>query len=67
MNEKDGARIEALEVRSAHQEKLIADLNDVVAAQWRKIDALQKQLALLRETFEAVDFGKTIDPPPPHY
>ena len=67
MSQNPSARIEALEMRSAHQEKLIGELNDVVSAQWRRIDALEKQIALLRDTFESMDFGKRDEPPPPHY
>ena len=29
------ARIDALEIRVAHQDKIIADLSDMIAAQWR--------------------------------
>jgi len=45
----DTGRLEAVEIRLAHQDKMISDLNDVITAQWRKIDLLERQLGRLRE------------------
>lgn len=61
------SRLEALELHVAHQEKLLAELNDVLAAQWRKIDALERRIAQLRE--ELQNMGPVRDGPetPPHY
>ena len=36
----DADRFDALEMRIAHQDQMIAELNEVITAQWRKIDAL---------------------------
>ncbi len=67
-NETDRARIEALEVRVAYQEKTIAELNEVVTAQWRKMDALERKLARIGETVNSLQPGNEgPEPPPPHY
>jgi len=62
------ARLETLEIRLMHQDALIGELNDVVAAQWRKIDLLGRQLAQLREEYQAIGPARDApEPPPPHY
>lgn len=63
----DPSRLDALEIRVAHQDKTIADLNEVVAAQWRRIDVLERQLRMLREEFHASIPTDGPEPPPPHY
>ena len=61
-------RLEDLEIRLAHQEKMLAELNDIVTAQWKKIDALESQNRRLLEDFQNLDMGqKATEPPPPHY
>jgi len=45
MSEAETAsRIVALEVRVAHQDRVIEDLNALVTEQWKQIDALAKQV-----------------------
>lgn len=64
------ARIEDLQARSAHQERILEELNDVVAAQWKQIDVLTRKLEQMKEQLEeAVEPrpGNTPEPPPPHY
>ena len=65
------SRIEALEVRVAYQDKVIEDLNQTVIDQWKKIDALRRQLAELLDRVEVVEDGaagpRAPEPPPPHY
>jgi len=62
------ARLEALEVRIAHQDRMLADLNDVITAQWRKIDALERQLAKMIEEYQNMTPPREApEPPPPHY
>jgi SlyX protein len=64
----DISRLDALEMLAAHQDKTIAELNGAITAQWRKIDALERQLAKL--LVEIQNIGATRDapePPPPHY
>jgi len=58
-----------LELRIAEQDRVIADLNEMVVAQWRKIDALERRLGELREEFDAAAMARNEGPekPPPHY
>ena len=62
------ARLDALEMHFAHQDKLISELNDVIAAQWRKIDALERLLRRLRDELQSnAPQRDAPEPPPPHY
>jgi SlyX protein len=64
------ARIDALEVGKAHQDRAIEDLSEALAAQWKEIEALNRQIARLTEQLaEAVAAagGGEVEPPPPHY
>jgi SlyX protein len=61
-------RLDDLEMRLAHQDKTIAELNDVITSQWKAIDTLERKLRRLNEELEAVQ--GTESPPiqkPPHY
>ncbi len=61
-------RLHDLEIRMAHQDQIIADLNDVITAQWKKLDALERQLRRLGEEFEAMDTQQpSSNQKPPHY
>jgi SlyX protein len=66
--DKVEARVEELEIRMVHQDKMIADLNDVITAQWKKIEALERQLRRLDEELQGID-GSDAPPvqKPPHY
>jgi SlyX protein len=62
------SRIDALEMRIAHQDQTIAELNDVITAQWRKIDALDRQIVKLRDEYQNMVAPRELpEPPPPHY
>ncbi|OAI31041.1 hypothetical protein A1351_07095 [Methylosinus sp. R-45379] len=61
------SRLVALETALAHQDKTVADLNDVIASQWRRIDALERQIARLREEFQTLGHRDAPERPPPHY
>jgi len=65
------ARIEALEVRAAYQDQVIEDLNQAVVDQWKKIDALKRQLNELLDRVQEVEDSapgpRAPEPPPPHY
>lgn len=65
------ARIEALEVRVAYQDQVIDDLNQAVIDQWKKIDALKRQLNELLDRVQEVEDNsggpRAPEPPPPHY
>lgn len=64
-----GARIDALEARLTYQDDAIETLNATITAQWKQIDALTRQVALLAERLQ--DAESTSDAPsnepPPHY
>ncbi len=61
-------RLEALETLVAHQERAMAELNDAITAQWRKIDGLERRLAKLLEEFQNLGAPRDgAEPPPPHY
>ena len=65
----DTGRIEALEIRVAHQDATIEELNATITAQWRTIDALSREVASLVDRLH--DLGRrepgAPEPPPPHY
>jgi uncharacterized coiled-coil protein SlyX len=64
----DVSRLDALETQVAHQDKTIAELNVVVTAQWRKIDALERLVAKLHKEIQSIGAPRdTSEPPPPHY
>ena len=65
----DNIRIAELELRIAEQDKVIADLNEMVVAQWQKLDALERRLGELRDEFEEASNLRSDgpEPPPPHY
>jgi SlyX protein len=60
-------RLEDLEIRATHQDKIISDLNDVITAQWKKIETLERQLRRLDEEVQALDMPDTPNQKPPHY
>ena len=62
------SRVDDLEIRFAQAERTIADLNDVITAQWRKIEALDRHLARMAEEMQTLDRrADGVEPPPPHY
>lgn len=63
------ARIEALEIRLAHQDRIIEDLNKIGTEQWTQIDALRRQIDQLRDRIQEVESNRPNlpEPPPPHY
>jgi len=65
------ARIDALEVRIAYQDRTIEDLNTIVTTQWKQIDELTKQVGRmadrLRNVEENAPSSGEPEPPPPHY
>ncbi len=66
MNEN--SRLDALEIRFAHQEQTITDLNEVITSQWKRIENLENQIRRLGEEFQNLDQGRNApEPPPPHY
>jgi SlyX protein len=67
----DSSRLETLETRIAYQDEVIEDLNKTVTAQWKEIDRLARELAVLAERVAQAEQGAGVDPseepPPPHY
>jgi SlyX protein len=61
------SRIDELEMRMAHQDQTIAELNDVITAQWKKIEVLERQLGQLRGEIENMDQRAAPIDRPPHY
>jgi SlyX protein len=65
------ARIDTLEMRLAYQDKTIEELNETVVAQWKQIDALNRQIAMLsdrvRRIGDQAGSPSAPEPPPPHY
>src|SRR6187399_1018845 len=56
MNEAETAsRIVTLEVRVAHQDRVIEDLNTLVTEQWKQIDALAKQVERMTDRLQRVE------------
>lgn len=61
------ARIDALEAHSAHQNRALTELSDAVAEQWKRIDALTREVLRLRDEAPRLSEGAAPDKPPPHY
>jgi SlyX protein len=62
-------RIDELEMRVTHQDKTIADLNDVITAQWKQLEVMERQLRRFAEELEALEGmeGPAANQKPPHY
>jgi SlyX protein len=60
-------RIDELEMRMAHQDRTIADLNEVIMAQWKQLEIMERQLRRFGEELEALDAGEVPVTKPPHY
>ena len=70
MRDNDPAfQIAELERRLAENDRVIADLNEMVISQWRKLDHLERRLGELRDEFDTAAAARTDarEPPPPHY
>ncbi|RFC69466.1 MULTISPECIES: SlyX family protein [Mesorhizobium] len=51
----ESSRVVLLEVRAAEQERVIEQLSDQIAEQWKVIDRMQKKLDTLTERFLALE------------
>jgi SlyX protein len=61
-------RIDGLEIRIAHQDRTISELNDVITEQWSRIEVLERQILRLREEMQNMTPAREgQEPPPPHY
>jgi SlyX protein len=64
------ARLDALEIRLVHQERMLEDLNSTITTQWKEIERLTRMLARLEDQMQEIrDSGASggAEPPPPHY
>ena len=62
-------RIDALETRLTFQDETVETLNKTITEQWRKIDALARQVAHLNERLVEAETRTpgAANEPPPHY
>lgn len=67
----DASRLELLEIRFAHQERVIDDLNATVTAQWKEIERLKADIVRLSDRLSGAELmGRheaDQEPPPPHW
>jgi SlyX protein len=63
------ARIDALEVRIAYQDETIEALNGTITDQWKRIDALSRQMEGLIDRVQQAEAREQPSPSekPPHY
>ena len=61
------ARLEALEATCAHQDRIISELSDQIAQQWRRIDLQTREILRLREQMDGMAQSNAPDRRPPHY
>jgi len=67
-NDDAQVRIDELEFRFTHQEKLLEQLNEVVIEQRSVILRLEIQIGALRDQLGGMSSSEGgEDPPPPHY
>lgn len=67
----DTSRLDALEIRIAHQDQAIEDLNETITAQWKEIDRLKREVERLSDRVASAEAAIGPDggeePPPPHW
>ena len=67
----DTSRLDALEIRIAHQDEAIEDLNNMITAQWKEIDRLTREIVKLEDRLASAEQSMGSDPgdelPPPHW
>ena len=65
------SRLDELEIRIAHQDQTIEDLNAAITAQWKIIDKLERQVSRLTDRVAEAENSLGEAPPahqpPPHY
>lgn len=69
-NHELAERLDRLEIRTAHQDAAIDELNEVITAQWKQIDLLKRHVARLEDQASqqpATAGPAQPEPPPPHY
>ena len=67
----DTSRLDELEIRIAHQDQTIEDLNAAITAQWKLIERLEREVVRLAERVadseQAAGQADPVNRPPPHY
>ncbi len=67
----DTSRLDALEIRIAHQDQAIEELNQAIIAQWKEIDRLTRELVMLSDRLASAEQSIGPEPgdeaPPPHW
>ncbi|WP_018149114.1 SlyX family protein [Henriciella marina] len=67
----DSTRLDELEIRIAHQDQTIEDLNAAITAQWKLIERLEARVTRLGERVadseQAAGQADPVNRPPPHY
>ena len=67
----DTSRLDALEIRIAHQDQAIEDLNGTITAQWTEIDRLKREVERLTDRVASAEAAigpeGGEEPPPPHW
>lgn len=61
------ARLDALEMRIAHQDETIDELNATVTQQWKLIEQLKRQIERVEESAASNTDAPAAHQPPPHY
>jgi SlyX protein len=62
-------RIDGLEMRIAHQDRTIEDLNATITGQWKQLEDLAYRVSRMAEELREVESSAAggPEPPPPHY
>nr|WP_290845322.1 SlyX family protein [Henriciella sp.] len=67
----DSTRLDELEIRVAHQDQTIEDLNAAITAQWKLIERLEARVERLGERVtdseQSAGEADPVNRPPPHY
>jgi uncharacterized coiled-coil protein SlyX len=69
MNEELSQRLERVEAHSAHLERQVEQLNEVVIEQGKLVDRLKKEVQRQSAAMETLELErmKATNPKPPHY
>lgn len=59
-------RLNALEERLMHQDRLLEELNEIVTTQQAQIEQLRREIARLKDQLAQAGTDD-VDEPPPHY
>ncbi len=67
MDGDTNARLTKLEERAAHQDHLLAQLDEVVQEFSKRVESLERQLSEVVQSIGAEEPVGPADSPPPHY